>query len=90
MSHFCSTRFPILSGKKNFQRFYLTFGKIFGKKWQNRHFGPSTLLQGSIWSLNFQKDQFDPSILFLGQICPYTDVMLHNTIRLMLKSHRYP
>ena len=32
------------------------------KKGQNRHFGPSILLQRSIWSLNFQKDQFDPSI----------------------------
>jgi hypothetical protein len=30
-----------------------------------------------------------PQLLFLGQICPYTDVMLHNTMWLMLKSHRY-
>ena len=67
---------------------------------QNSHFGPSTLLQGSIWSLNFQKDQFGlstfkktnlvPQLLFLGQIYSYTDVMHNNTMRLMLKSHRYP
>jgi hypothetical protein len=31
------------------------------KKRQNRHFGLSTLLQESIWSLNFQKEQLGPS-----------------------------
>ena len=57
---------------------------------QNKHLGPSTLLQGSSWSLNFQKDQFNLSIFVFDQNYPYTDVILHNTMRLMLKSHLYP
>ena len=37
----------------------------------------------------FKKTNLVPQLLLLGQICPYTDVMLHNTMRLMLKNHRY-
>ena len=48
---------------------------------KNSHFSPATLFQGSSWSLNFQKDQFDPLTSILGQIYPYTVVMLRNTMR---------
>ena len=38
----------------------------------------------------FKKTNLAPQLLFLDQICLYIDVMLHNTMRLMLKSHHYP
>ena len=37
----------------------------------------------------FKKTNLVPQLLVLGQICPCTNVMLHNTMRLMLKSHHY-
>ena len=40
--------------------------------------------------LAFKKTNLVPQLLFLGQIYPYTGVMLHNTMRIMLKSHHYP
>ena len=41
--------------------------------------------------LTFKKTNLIPQFLFLGQVYPYTDAMLHNTMRLMLKkSHLYP
>ena len=42
---------------------------------------PSILLQGEVGPSIFKKTNLIPQFLFLGQICPYTDVMLHNTMR---------
>ena len=38
----------------------------------------------------FKKINLVSQFLFLGQIYSYTDVMLYNTIKLILKSHLYP
>ena len=46
--------------------------------------------KGQVGPSTFKKTNLVPQLLFLGQICPYTDVMLHNTMRLILKSHLYP
>jgi len=46
--------------------------------------------KGQVGPSNFKKTNLVPQLLFLSQICPYTGVMLHNTMRLMLKSHLYP
>jgi len=43
---------------------------------------PSILLKGQVGSSNFKKTNLI-SQFFLGQICPYIDVMLHNTMRQM-------
>ena len=45
--------------------------------------------KGQVGPSTFKKTNLIPQLLFLGQICPYNDVMLHNTMRLMLKSHHY-
>ena len=45
--------------------------------------------KGQVGPSNFKKTNLVPQLLFLSQICPYTGVMLHNTMRLMLKSHLY-
>ena len=37
--------------------------------------------KGQIGPSTFKKTNLVPQLLFLGQICPYTDVMLHNTTR---------
>jgi hypothetical protein len=72
--------FPILSGKKFSKDFTLHLVKSLEKNgkigtlvlqlYSNGQFGPST----------FKKTNLVPQLLFLGQICPYTDVMLHNTM----------
>ena len=36
--------------------------------WQNSHFGPSTIIRGTVSSLNFQNGRFSPQTILLGLI----------------------
>jgi len=46
---------------------------------------PQLHSEGQIRPLTFKKINSVPQLLFLSQIHPYTNVMLHNTMRLMWK-----